>query len=162
MGDVKVKLGKYKDQLYLVTTNKEYDALQHEMDSIKEIINQNENTIIELEDEKIEIEERIKRNSISFDNVSQDLAKSTKDLEKALTATMNEEKKLATVREKIISEISPSHLFTYNRFRKARNGKGIVMVQRNACGSCFNQLPPQTEIEVIKMVEFVSCPNCGM
>jgi len=111
IGDVKVKLGKYKDQLYLVTTNKEYDALQHEMDSIKEIINQNENTIIELEDEKIEIEERIKRNSISFDNVSQDLAKSTKDLEKALTATMDEEKKLEPVREKIISEISPSHLF---------------------------------------------------
>lgn len=160
--DVKVQLEKYKNQLYLVTTNKEYDALQHEMDNIKEIVNNNENTILESEEEKIELEERVKRNSISSENIIRDLTKSKNDLENALTNTIDEEQRLEPMREGLAASIDKSILFTYERFRKARKGKGIVKMRRDSCGSCFNQLPPQTAIEVKKREALISCPNCGM
>jgi predicted nucleic acid-binding Zn-ribbon protein len=160
--DVKVQLEKYKNQLYLVTTNKEYDALQHEMDAIKETINTNENTIIESEDEKIELEEAVKRNSISSENIIRDLTKSKSDLENAMINTIDEERRLEPLREKLAASVDKALLFTYERFRKARRGRGIVRIHRDSCGSCFNQLPPQTAIEVKKMESLISCPNCGM
>ncbi len=160
--DVKVKLAKYREQLYLVTTNKEYDALQYEMDVIKEIINKNENSILELEEEKIELEESIKRNTISFENTMKDIEKSQVQLDKALAETTDEEEKLIPQREACVSKIDPQYLNTYNRFRKRRNGHGIIQVKRSACGSCYYHLPPQTMIEIRNMDKFMTCPNCGI
>ncbi len=160
--DIRIKLNRYKDQLYLVTTNKEYDALQHEMDTTRETINTHENTILDLEDEKIKLEETVKRNSISFEEINSTFKKSQIDLDKAMAETIDEENRLTPIRKGLADKIDKNYLNTYNRFRNARGGRGIINVTRSACGLCFNHLPPQTIIEIKQNNKFITCPNCGI
>ena len=160
--DSQAKLNRYKDQLYLVTTNKEYDALQQEMDNTREIINSHENVLLELEDEKVNLEESLKRNMISFEELSKTFAKNQIDLDNALAETIDEENRLTPIRDDLAGTIKRSYLFTYNRFRDARGGKGIISVARSACGLCYNHLPPQMIVEIRQNDKFITCPNCGI
>ncbi|MFQ6610440.1 MAG: zinc ribbon domain-containing protein [Fidelibacterota bacterium] len=155
-------MNRYKEQLYLVTTNKEYDALQKEMDNTRETINSHENILLELEDEKVNLEETIKRNTISYEELSKTLEKNQIELDNALAETIDEENRLTPIREDLAGTIERSYLFTYNRFREARGGKGIISVTRNACGLCYNHLPPQMIVEIRQNDKFVNCPNCGI
>jgi len=156
------KLKRYKDQLYLVTTNKEYDALQHEMYNTREIINSHENSIIDLEDEKIKLEDSLKRNILTSVEVKAIFDKSQVDLGKAMAETIDEENRLTPIRKELTDKIESKYLNTYSRFREARGGSGITSVTRNACGACFNHLPPQTMVEIRQNNKFVCCPNCGI
>ena len=59
-------------------------------------------------------------------------------------------------------KIEPRLLASFKRIRKgARNGLGIVYVQRDACGGCFNKIPPQRQLDIKMHKKIIPCEYCG-
>jgi hypothetical protein len=156
------KLKKYQDQIYLVTSNKEYDALNAEIDHMKKSISSSETTILELEEEKTQLEELIKSNENKIEQVTESLESDKDELSSALSQTESEEKALKTSRETMTSEIDRRYLSSYERIKGARDGVGMVSILRGACGSCYSKLPPQTAIEIKENATIVTCPSCSV
>ncbi len=146
--DSNEKLKKYKDQLYLVKSNKEYDALMLEIDHIKEFLDGVETNILELEEKKSSFEEKNKSNEIDIESNQKRLDESTLELSNAMTSTKSEEDGLNNERDGLVKNIADNLISSYEQLRNARDGKAMVSINRGACGYCFNQLPPQFVIEV--------------
>ena len=157
-----VKLTKYKDQLYLVTSNKEYDALNTEIDNMKKAISESETIILTEEEEKNVLFEVIKSNSNKIETVSLILEENKSELEMALSETQAEEKKLLKNRKGLVKEIDSRYLGPYERLMSARDGAGMVSMVKSSCGSCYTKLPPQMVIEVKDNSKIISCPSCSI
>ena len=160
--DFNVKLTKYKDQLYLVTSNKAYDALNTEIDNMKKAISESETIILTEEEEKNVLFEVIKSNSNKIETVSLTLEENKSELETALSKTQAEEKKLLKSRKGLVKEIDSRYLGTYERLMGARDGAGMVSMVKSSCGSCYTKLPPQMVIEVKDNRKIISCPSCNI
>ncbi|MCK5519860.1 MAG: hypothetical protein KAI81_02000 [Candidatus Marinimicrobia bacterium] len=159
--DSKAQLEKYQEQLYLVTTNREYDALTSEIDYAKNEIYKAEESILS-SDELIEtLEENTK---ISESNIKE-LGKNLKEAEKNLTATIEATKKskgeLDGNRTEIVKEIQKKFLTVYDRVRRARKGTAVVPMQREACSGCHNRIIPQKRVEIQKGNKIIFCDVCG-
>ena len=160
--DSNEKLKKYKDQLYLVTSNKEYDALMLEIDHIKTFLDGVENNILDLEEQKNNLEEKNKSNDLDI-KTSQDLIKeSTIELKDAMESTKSEENGLNNDRDILVKTIADNLVASYDKLKAARDGKAMVSINRNACGYCYNQLPPQFVIEVKQNNSIKNCDSCGV
>ena len=162
INDSNEKLKKYKDQLYLVKSNKEYDALMLEIDHIKEFLDGVETNILELEDQKTDLKEKNKSNELDIKSNEEYLNESTLELEDAMSSTKIEEEKLNLQRTDLIKNIDNNYISSYDRLRGARQGNGVVALNRGACGNCFNQLPPQFIIEVKQNNSIKNCDSCGV
>ncbi len=156
------QLKKYKEQLYLVTSNKEYDALLKELDVVKNDIGESETALLKFDEEKSTLNELIKSNDLNLETIKADLGKSSKTLKTALKETDAEEKDLIQQREKFVVDIDARSLKEYDRFRIARDGNGIIELTRGACGSCYYSLPPQIVIEIKRRNKMLKCPSCGI
>ena len=155
------KLNKYKEQIYAVTTNKQYDALTHELETMQGAINESENQILELMEEK-ENNEEINLNSTTLlDEIQQDLVSKSKELKKRIRETKNVEVDYLKKRDKITPDISKSLISKYEKIKVAKNGRAVVPVVRGACGGCFHKLPPQLVVEVKKLEKIIHCEACG-
>lgn len=160
--DFNVKLTKYKDQLYLVTSNKEYDALNTEIDNMKKAISESETIILTGEEEKNTLNEVIKSNSNKIETVTLTLAENKSELETALSETQAEEKKLLKSRTGLVKDIDTRYLGVYERLMSSRDGAGLVSMIKSTCGSCYTKLPPQMVIEVKENSKIISCPSCSI
>ena len=89
--DSESKLKKYKEQLYLVSSNKEYDALMSEIDQMKEFLNGVETQILEIEEEKSQLEEKIKLDELNIITSQEELEMNELELEDAMSNSKSEE-----------------------------------------------------------------------
>ena len=84
------------------------------------------------------------------------------ELEEIVTETRAEEDKLKEKVKDLESKIENRLLTSFKRIRKnARNGLGIVYVQRDACGGCFNKIPPQRQLDIKMHKKIIVCEYCG-
>src|SRR5699024_9176833 len=84
------------------------------------------------------------------------------ELDKIISRTEKEEKKLLKDDEKQREKIDPRRLKAYDKVRSSyRNGLAVVTVERNSCGGCFNKIPPQTQLEISLMNKIIVCEDCG-
>ena len=89
-----------------------------------------------------------------------DLKKS--ELDEIMEETRSEEEKLKAKVKDLEAKIEPRLLTSFKRIRKnARNGLGIVYVQRDACGGCFNKIPPQRQLDIKMHKKVIVCEYCG-
>ena len=160
--DFSNKLGKYKEQLFLVKSNKEYDAISSEIDHMKKTILESETVQLQFEEEKIELEETIKLNSNKIESTSQLLRNNRTELQSAMAETTHEQKELESNRNILYKDIEPTYLSTYEKLRNARDGVGMASIISSACGGCYSQLPPQTVIEIKENKQIITCPSCGV
>jgi predicted nucleic acid-binding Zn-ribbon protein len=165
-GDIegaKATVERYKEQINDARNNREYDMLS------KEIVFQE--LEIELCNKKInealvriqECETKLKENQEIMEFRLQALDEKKNELDAIMQETREEEDKLkekaATLEEKIVDE---RLLSSFLRIRKnARNGLGIVTVQRDACGGCFNKIPPQRQLDIKMHKKIIVCEYCG-
>ena len=159
--DLSVKLKKIQDQLYLVKSNKEYDALNFEIDHLKETISSAEDVILDLEEEKENSYEENKNFQTEIESATKTLDKKSTELKSTMSKTEKEEDKLNKTRLQVVDKIEVRFIDTYDRLRKTKNGLGIMSILSNACGACYTQLPRQTVIEVKDAVDIIPCPNCS-
>ena len=84
------------------------------------------------------------------------------ELDEIVTETQKEEEALNRKSEDIENRIEPRLLTAYKRIRgNARNGLAVVTVARDACGGCFNNIPPQRQLDIKSRKKIIVCEYCG-
>ena len=158
----KASVERYKTQLNDVKNNREYDTLSKEIEF--------QTLEIELCNKKIKeatfkIEEKkgeLAQNQEIIDDRRQALEMKKSELDEIMEETRAEEEKLKAKVKELELKIEPRLLTSFKRIRKnARNGLGIVYVQRDACGGCFNKIPPQRQLDIKMHKKVIVCEYCG-
>ena len=160
LAEFKEKIDKLKDQLFLVTNNKQYDALMSEIDHLKADMDRSETTELELLEEEDQLAEQVKSQEQSLESLSKELSSKQVNLEQALAASSSEKKDLESRREETAKDLSASVLARYNRILSARNGLAVVSLEGRSCGGCGAALPPQLVAEVKTLVTIQNCSIC--
>ena len=160
--DFSTKLKKYKEQLFLVKSNKEYDAISQEIDHMKTTISESETVQLQFEEEKTELEETIKLNTNKIESTSESLSSNQIALQSAMAETTHEQEKLESSRNILFKDIEPTYLSQYETLRNARDGVGMASIIGSACGGCYSQLPPQIVIEIKENKQIITCPGCSI
>lgn len=153
---------KYQEQQNNVRNNREYDSLSKEIEyqtleielcekKITEFNAQKKDKTAQIEDAKAILEER-----------TGDLESKKGELEDIVSDTRKEEEQLNQKSEEISKLIEPRLLTAYKRIRgNARNGLAVVSVERDACGGCFNNIPPQRQLDIKSRKKIIVCEYCG-
>lgn len=153
---------RYKKQLDEVRNNREYDTLTKEIEfqSLEiELCNKKiREANVKVEDKKREL---ARTNDLVADR-QQALEEKKNELDEIMMETREEEQVLKAKVEELETKIEPRLLSSFKRIRKnARNGLGIVYVQRDACGGCFNKIPPQRQLDIKMHKKIIVCEYCG-
>lgn len=156
------KIAKYEEQINNVRNNREFAFLEKE----KEF----ESLEIELAEKNIrDAQAKIEQKSADIEHDKEELAdnehileQKKKELEEIISETRQEEEAIREKAKALEPLIDEYTLAAFKRIRKnARNGLGIVSVQRNACGGCFNRIPPQRQLEIRMHKKVIVCEYCG-
>ena len=157
-----ISVKKYNEQLDDVQNNREYDTLKKEIEF--------QTLEIELCNKKsreaaTKVEERksdLKRAEEQIDDRKQALEEKKNELDEIIEETRAEEERLRDKAKDLEMKVEPRLLTSFKRIRKnARNGLGIVYVQRDACGGCFNKIPPQRQLDIKMHKKIIVCEYCG-
>lgn len=158
----KASVEKYKSQQENVRNNREFDFLSKEIEF--------QTLEIELCDKRIKeftVEEKAKSEEVvssvaALEERQKDLSVKKSELDEIISETKQEEEKLRDKAKVLETTIEPRLLQAFKRIRKnSRNGLGIVYVQRDACGGCFNKIPPQRQLDIRMRKKIIVCEYCG-
>lgn len=158
----KIMIGNYKEQQNNVRNNREYDAISKEIEYQELEIELAEKRLKEyaggIKAKKLQLEEAENQ----MKEREADLAAKKAELEgiEAETAPLVEEYRVqeAQAKEKIDERL----LAAYERIRRnVRNGLAVVTVKRDACGGCFNRIPPQRQADIRQGKKIIVCEYCG-
>ncbi|HET9570095.1 MAG TPA: C4-type zinc ribbon domain-containing protein [Bacteroidales bacterium] len=153
---------KYKEQQDNVRNNREFDYLSKELEF--------QGLEIEFAEKKIrEAQAVAKAKTEEMEGAEDHLSERRKDLElkkqeleEIISETRTEEDTLREKAKQIETLIEPRLLAAFKRIRKsARNGLSVVSVQRDACGGCFNKIPPQRQMDIRMGKKIIVCEYCG-
>ena len=162
IAEAEASVERYKAQLNDVKNNREYDTLSKEIEcqSLEiELCNKKireANVLIEERgDDRKKVEEQIADRRVT-------LIEKKNELSEIMSETRVEEEELKMKASDLEMRIEPRLLASFKRIRKnARNGLGIVYVQRDACGGCFNKIPPQRQLDIKMHKKIIVCEYCG-
>lgn len=152
---------KLQGQLFQLKTNKEYAAMQREIESTKA-----DNSLLEEEILKTfdAIDQALKERQLEQDKQTQDqqrLAKERQRIEGELGALGERIAQLERDRTTILPDVQAKTLTTYERILKIREGLALVPIVNDACGGCDRRLPPQVVNEVYLKATLVTCESCS-
>ena len=157
-----VLIAKYAEQQNNVRNNREYDSLTKEIEFQNLEIQLSEKRIREFTSEMNDKKEAIAASKSLLLEREEDLQRKKRELNEITEETRIEEEKLKSKSDKIESFIEPRLLTAFKRIRKnARNGLAVVTIQRDACGGCFNKIPPQRQLDIASRKKIIVCEYCG-
>ena len=153
---------RYKNQLNEVKNNREYDTLSKEIEFQSLEIELCNKKIREAQARIAEKNEELANTEVVLADKKGDLEVKKSELDEIMDETRSEEDKLKEKSKELEAKIEPRLLTSFKRIRKnARNGLGIVYVQRDACGGCFNKIPPQRQLDIKMHKKIIVCEYCG-
>ena len=158
----KASVEKYKSQQDNVRNNREYDFLTKEIEFQTLEIELCEKRIKEFTAEEQEKSEEVAKSTAALEERQKDLDQKKSELDEIISETKQEEEKLRDKAKDLETKIEPRLLQSFKRIRKnSRNGLGVVYVQRDACGGCFNKSPPQRQLDIRSRKKVIVCEYCG-
>jgi predicted nucleic acid-binding Zn-ribbon protein len=162
MKDSKVLIKKYDEQLKNIRNNREFDSLNKEIEFQNLEIELAEKRIKEAKSSIVGKMDVISSAKMRLDDRTNDLKAKNDELEGIISETKKDEEKLSkesATAEKVIDE---RLLNAYKRLRESvRNGLAVVPVLRDACGGCFNTVPPQRQMDIAARKKVIVCEHCG-
>ncbi|MBP1640063.1 MAG: hypothetical protein H6Q17_1646 [Bacteroidetes bacterium] len=160
--DAKTKIEKYTEQQNNVRNNREYDFLSKEIEFQTLEIELSEKRIRDAQASLTFKDEEIAKATELLNERTIDLNQKKSELDEIVSETKQEEEKLRERAKEIESFIEPRLLTAFKRIRKnVRNGLSVVTIQRDACGGCFNKIPPQRQMEIRLRKKVIVCEYCG-
>ncbi|MEY3059074.1 MAG: hypothetical protein RL000_426 [Bacteroidota bacterium] len=153
---------KYEKQSDNVKNNREYEAINKELEMQTLEVKLAERHI---KDANEEISDKARALDIVKKNIANkdaNLKVKKSELDKIIAETEKEEKEFSALSDKARASVDPRLLSSFDRIRKNfRNGLAVVPVVRDACGGCFNAIPPQRQSEIRQHKKIIVCENCG-
>jgi predicted nucleic acid-binding Zn-ribbon protein len=151
----------YEVKLKDVTDTKQLSALTIENDIRKEQIQYDNNEIERLNDIKVSLDEKLNDKETNLTEFDSRLSEAEKSLGVKLSAIQENRTKVYIERETLISSMDKKIYSFYGKIRRWAKETTAVPVKNGACYGCFMKLSDQTNLEVIKSEDIVTCPNCG-
>lgn len=149
---------KYTEQLDNVRNNREYDALTKEVEFQKLEIELQNKRIREAQKTKAEKEVNLEISSKQYEEKKIDLDAKKAELNDIIAETHKDEEALTQKSEELSKNIEDRLLTAYRKIRSnARNGLAVVTVDRDACGGCFNKIPPQRQLDIRSRKKIIVC-----
>ncbi|MBR6339166.1 MAG: hypothetical protein IKR63_03440 [Alloprevotella sp.] len=162
IADAKKLSERYKEQINNVRNNREFDMLTKELEFQTLEIKLQEKRIGEAEKFIAERQASMEASQKMASERQEDLEAKKAELDTIISETKSEEDKLREKAKGYEAQIEPRLLTAFKRIRKnSRNGLGVVYVQRDACGGCFNKIPPQRQLDVRMRKKIIVCEYCG-
>lgn len=162
INDATSKIEKYKTQIDNVRNNREFDLLSKEIEFQTleiELCEKHINEYARVTDAKTA---EIAATEEQLKDQEHILNEKKEELEEIVSETKQDEERLREQAKALEPKIDARTLAAFKRIRKnARNGLGIVYIQRNACGGCFNRIPPQKQMEIKMHKKVIVCEYCG-
>jgi predicted nucleic acid-binding Zn-ribbon protein len=153
---------KYEEQQNNVRNNREYDSLSKEIEFQALEIELCEKRIREFTSQIEEKKVVINESTEVLDERKLDLENKKKELEDIIAETKKEEEVLERKSEELEAIIESRLITAYRKIRaNARNGLAVVPVERDACGGCFNKIPPQRQLDIASRKKIIVCEYCG-
>lgn len=153
---------KYEEQQDNVRNNREFDSLNKEIQYQKLEIEHAEKRISDFT-RNLELKTNLfEESKVAISERTRDLEEKKLELQDIVSETEQDEKNLVKLREELSTSIEERLLYSYNRLRtNARNGLAVVCIERDACGGCFNKIPPQRQMEIKLHRKILVCEYCG-
>lgn len=160
--DAKTAIEKFKEQQANVRNNREFDVITKEIEFYTLEIELCEKRIKENTAALKAQEEELNTSTAYLAEREEDLRVKKNELDEIISETKQEEDKLRDKAKALEVSIEARLLQAFKRIRKnSRNGLGITSVQRDACGGCFNKIPPQKQLDIRMRKKVIVCEYCG-
>jgi uncharacterized protein len=157
-----LQIKKYKEQQNNVRNNREFDSLSKEIEFQTLEIELCEKRIREFTNQIKEKKDIIEDSKKTLDEKKNDLDAKKAELDEIIGDTKKEEEDITNKSKGLESKIEERLLTAYKKIRKnARNGLAVVSVERDACGGCFNKIPPQRQLDIKSRKKIIVCEYCG-
>jgi uncharacterized protein len=160
--DAETAIAKYKEQQNNVRNNREFESLAKEIEFQELEIRLNEKKSKESK-AKIENKQEILAEAKQrFEFRSSDLKTKKAELDEIVAETQKDEDELVKASDAAKKKIDERLLMAYERLRgNAKNGLAVVPIERDACGGCFNKIPPQRQLDIESKKKVIVCEHCG-
>lgn len=153
---------KYQSQLNDVKNNREYDNLSKEIEFQGLEIELSQKRISETNQEQSQRKERIAALKQNIEERKKDLEVKRAELDQIKNETKSEEEEYRLKVQELEGVVEERLLRAFHRIREgARNGLAVVSVDRDACGGCFNKIPPQRQLDIKLHKKVLVCEYCG-
>ena len=160
--EAKAMIEKYTEDQNNVRNNREYDLLAKEIEFQNLEVEFCEKKLRQYAGDLKAKNEEVERTNALLEERLAALEDKRNELEEIVAETKEEEEKLRDRAKVLEGTIEPRLLQSFKRIRKnTRNGLGVVYVQRDACGGCFNKIPPQRQLDVKMRKKIIVCEYCG-
>ena len=158
----RAQISKYQEQQDHVSNNREFDSLNKEIEFKNLEVELAEKRIREFTQAINAKKEEIESNKALVAEKQQDLEVKKSELQEIIEENRQEEERLREKCKNLELNIEPRLLQSFKRIRNnTRNGLGIVYVQRESCGGCFNKIPPQRQLDIRMRKKIIVCEYCG-
>jgi len=160
--DFQANIKKYEAQQTKVRNNREYDAITKEVEFQNLEIQLAEKRMKEAKAAIVIKSELLEKSKVEFEERGKDLKAKKSELEEIIAETEKDEKELQKQSETASAGIEDRLLNAYKRIRgNTRNGLAVVAVERDACGGCYNKIPPQRQLDIRLNKKIIVCEHCG-
>lgn len=155
------KKDRFKHQLFQVKSNREYEALQHEITALEEKNSGLEDKILEIMDRSEQVsrqiaedEQKLKAETATVGEAQAKLDKEQEDLRQKIAIKADERKRL-------VIDMDATLLKRYDRIRANKGGLAVTTVNTGACGGCFRRIPPHEMQNLKRDARIIMCEGCG-
>ncbi|MFN8154218.1 MAG: C4-type zinc ribbon domain-containing protein [Bacteroidia bacterium] len=160
--DAQALIKKYQGQQGAVKNNREFDSLNKEIEYQQLEIQLCEKRIKEHTADLAAKKQILEASEKTLEERKQDLQTKKNELDSIIAETEKEEAELSGESNKASDVIEERLLTAYKRIRNnARNGLAVVSITRDACGGCFNKIPPQRQLDIRQRKKIIVCEHCG-
>jgi len=155
------ELQKYQQQMMSIKTNKEYDALVAEIDTLKLAISDGETTTLETMEVIEQLTQEVATLKEKEVQILENNQKQLSILQEKMDSIGDKVSDKRNDRDAVVHSIPKRTFSTYERVRKGRGGRAVVLVRKRACSSCFKALTPRKIQEIKKGNAVHTCDYCG-
>lgn len=160
--DAETAIAKYKEQQNNVRNNREFESISKEIEYQELEIKLNEKRSKESKAKAAHKKEILSEAKERRKLRSEDLESKKSELDEIIAETQNQEEKLIKKSNAALKNLDERLAAAYSRLRvNAKNGLAVVPVDRDACGGCFNKIPPQRQLDIQTRKKVIVCEHCG-
>lgn len=160
--DHKAMIAKYEKQQDNVRNNREYEAINKEIEFQNLEVQLCERRNNDASNKIKELEQHIEAAQLLIDGRQKELSAKKGELEGIIEETKKDEIRLLEKSKEMEKDVDEYYLTAYRRIRaQAHNGLAVVTIERDACGGCFSKIPPQRQSEIKMHKKVIVCEYCG-
>jgi predicted nucleic acid-binding Zn-ribbon protein len=155
------KKDRFKHQLFQVKSNREYEALQHEITALEEKNSNLEDRILEIMDRSEQVSRRIAEEEKALKEETSRVAEAHAGLGREQEDLTEKIAIKADERKRLVMDMDDALLKRYDRIRESKGGLAVTTVNTGACGGCFRRIPPHEMQNLKRDDRIITCEGCG-